>query len=149
MPDLQIRALEHDDRADWARLWKLYLQFYKTTLPERVYDSTFRRLISADEHEFSGLIAFLDEQAVGITHYLFHRSCWSEQNVCYLQDLYVDQSVRGTGAGRALIEAVYSAADEADAPSVYWHTQHFNYEGRRLYDRVGQLTPFLRYDRAK
>jgi hypothetical protein len=30
---------------------------------------------------------------------------------------------------------------------VYWLTQHFNEAGRRLYDRVGELTPFIRYDR--
>jgi len=25
-----------------------------------------------------------------------------------------------------------------------WTTQHFNEDGRRLYDRVGQLTPFIK-----
>ena len=56
---------------------------------------------------------------------------------------------RGTGAGAALIEAVYAAADanpDADG-SVYWTTQHFNAPARKLYDRIGSETPFIKYSR--
>jgi GNAT superfamily N-acetyltransferase len=112
-----------------------------------VYRTTFDRLLAVDLNEFSGLIAVAGDSKVGIAHYLFHRHCWSVENVCYLQDLYVDEDRRGTGVGRALIEAVYTAADAAGYPSVYWLTQHFNEPGRRLYDRVGKLTPFIRYSR--
>jgi GNAT superfamily N-acetyltransferase len=67
--------------------------------------------------------------------------------VTYLQDLYAVPEARGQGVGRALIKAVYAAADAAGAPSVYWMTQEFNTEARRLYDRVGTLTPFVKYQR--
>ena len=80
--------------------------------------------------------------------YLFHRHCWKIENVCYLQDLYADPSARGMGVGRALIEAVYEQADAAGAPSVYWMTQEFNHTARQLYDRIGQLTPFIKYQRG-
>ena len=111
------------------------------------YTTTFSRILSGDANEFSGLIALLDGKPIGLTHYLFHRHCWKVENVCYLQDLVVDKDQRGTGVGRALIEEVYTKADEADCPSVYWMTQNFNEVGRRLYDRVGQLTPFIKYSR--
>ena len=149
MPAIEIRALMASDESEWRRLWRLYLEYYETTLADEVFESTFDRLLSDDSQEYAGLLAVRDGEPVGLTHYLFHRSCWSIENICYLQDLYVDEAVRGTGAGRALIEAVYAAADKAGSPSVYWHTQHFNYSGRRLYDRVAHLTPFLRYDRDK
>lgn len=147
MPELQIRPLQADDEDQWRRLWTLYLQYYESEVSQEVYSTTFARLVSGGDNEFSGLIALHRGQPVGITHYLFHRHCWSVENVCYLQDLYVDESQRGTGVGRALIEAVYAASDEAGCPSVYWLTQHFNEAGRRLYDQVGQLTPFIRYSR--
>jgi len=51
--------------------------------------------------------------------------------------------------GRALIEAVYEAADERGAPSVYWLTQDFNETARVLYDRVANLTPFIKYQRQE
>ena len=146
-PDLTIRPLEPGDAAEWRRLWTLYLEYYETSVPEEVYQTTWRRLLSGDDNEFSGLLALVDGRGVGLAHYLFHRHCWRVENVCYLQDLVVDAEMRGRSIGRALIEAVYAAADAAGCPRVYWLTQHFNEAGRRLYDRVGELTPFIRYDR--
>ncbi|MEM9181418.1 MAG: GNAT family N-acetyltransferase, partial [Pseudomonadota bacterium] len=80
--------------------------------------------------------------------YLFHRHGWIVANTCYLQDLYARPDVRGRGIGRALIEAVYAAADAAGAAKVYWQTQHSNRTARQLYDRVGELTPFIVYQRG-
>ncbi len=94
-----------------------------------------------------GLIATLGGKPVGLVHYLFHRHGWRIENVCYLQDLYADPDVRGTGIGRALIEAVYAAADREGCPNVYWLTQDFNETARKLYDRIGKLTPFIKYSR--
>lgn len=88
-----------------------------------------------------------DGEMIGIVHFLYHRVTWAVEDRCYLEDLFVAASARGTGAGRALIEAVYAAADERGADQVYWLTQEFNAEGRRLYDRVGRLTPFIKYQR--
>ena len=147
MKALHIRSLQAEDEAEWRRLWTLYLDYYESTVPEEVYTTTFSRLLSGEANEFAGLIALLDGKPIGLTHYLFHRHCWKVENVCYLQDLFVDKAQRGTGVGRALIEKVYTKADEASCPSVYCMTQEFNEVGRRLYDRVGHLTPFIKYSR--
>lgn len=147
--DLHIRGLRAADEPDWRRLWTAYLDFYETELPESVYRSTFDRLLSEDPREFHGLLALVDGQPVGLAHFVFHRSCWSVSDLCYLQDLYLAPEVRGRGLGRALIEAVYAAADAAGHPEVYWQTQHFNAVGRRLYDRVGQLSDFIVYERPE
>lgn len=144
---LEIRPLIADDRADWAALWTDYLTFYKTSVPGEVYDTTFSRLLSDDPHEFHGLIARADGRAVGLVHYLFHRHAWKVENVCYLQDLYSALEARGTGVGRALIEAVYDRADAAGAPGVYWLTQENNYTARQLYDRIARNSGFIRYSR--
>jgi len=144
---LTIRPLTTEDRAEWARLWTGYLDYYQTSVPEAVYDSTFARLLGDDPQDFSCLLAVVDGRPVGLVHYLFHRHNWKIENVCYLQDLYADPSVRGKGVGRALIEAVYAAADANGTPAVYWLTQDFNETARRLYDRVAQVTPFIRYNR--
>ena len=142
-----VRPLTRDDQADWRRLWRAYLEFYETEVPEEVYATFFERLLGDDPQDFHGLIAEVDGKPVGLTHYLFHRHGWKIENVCYLQDLYADPDVRGKGVGRALIEAVYRAADAEGAPSVYWLTQDFNTEARKLYDRIGQVSPFIKYGR--
>jgi GNAT superfamily N-acetyltransferase len=141
------RPLRPDDQAAWRQLWSDYLAFYGTSVSEEVYASTFARLLGIDPQDFSCLIAEQDGKPVGLAHFLFHRHAWKIENVCYLQDLFVAPETRGTGAGRALIEAVYAAADAAGAPAVYWLTQDFNHSARQLYDRVARVTPFIRYVR--
>lgn len=147
-PDLIIRPLRGADEPGWRMLWTGYLDYYETSVSEEVYQTTFARLLGDDPQDFNALVAVQHGQLVGLTHYLFHRHAWKVENVCYLQDLFTAPTARGTGVGRALIEAVYAAADDAGAPSVYWLTQDFNATARALYDRIGTLTPFIRYNRG-
>jgi GNAT superfamily N-acetyltransferase len=147
MTDIAIRPLTHGDEAEWRKLWKAYLAFYDTELPEQIYRSSFDRMTGPDAREFRGVLACIDGRPMGLAHYLFHRHGWKIEDTCYLQDLYVDPSARGTGLGRKLIEAVYAAADASGAGSVYWLTQDFNATARQLYDRIGAKTPFIVYRR--
>ena len=148
MTDITIRRLEEADRTEWRRMWTGYLQFYRSEVDEAVYRASFERLIGDDPRDFSGLIAFFKERPAGLAHYLFHRHGWKLRDDCYLQDLWVEPEFRGRGIGAALIRAVYAAADTAGAPDVYWLTADDNATARRLYDRVGRLTPFIKYQRA-
>lgn len=144
---LIIRPLSAADHADWHRLWTGYLAFYNTTLSEHVFATTFARLLDPARPQQNALVAELDGRLVGLVHFIFHAHNWRVEDVCYLQDLFVDPQVRGTGAGRALIEAVYAAADQNGTPAVYWLTQDFNATARQLYDRIAKVTPFIRYNR--
>ncbi|MEL6218833.1 MAG: GNAT family N-acetyltransferase [Pseudomonadota bacterium] len=142
-----IRPITAGDETAWRRLWRDYLAFYETSVPEEVYATSFARLLDPEVDDYHGLVAEMDGKAIGLVHYIYHRHGWRIEKVCYLQDLYVDREIRGTGAGRALIEAVYAAADRDGCPSVYWMTQHFNATARQLYDRIATLTPFIKYQR--
>lgn len=145
MPTI-VRPLQQSDHADWRRLWTAYLTFYETTLADHVYANTWQRLFDEGEFEPKGLIAILDGKAVGLTHYLFHRSCWAKVDNCYLQDLFADPDVRGKGVGAALIEAVRKAAADKGVTNVYWMTHETNATARRLYDHVARRTGFIEYD---
>ena len=148
MTNIVIRPITAADEAEWRRLWTAYLTYYETSVPEAVYASSFARLLGNDPQDFHGKIAEIDGKPCGLVHFLFHRHMWRIENTCYLQDLYADPEIRGKGIGRALIEAVYAAADEQGCPSVYWLTQDFNQTARKLYDRIGKLSPFIRYNRG-
>jgi GNAT superfamily N-acetyltransferase len=142
-----VRPLLAEDEPAWRRLWRGYLDFYRTALPEAVYAASFGRLVDPEVADYRGLIALRGHAPVGLAHCIFHRHGWQIENICYLQDLYVAPEARGTGAGRALIEGVYAAADAAGARGVYWLTDASNSTARRLYDRVGTATPFIKYRR--
>lgn len=144
---LKIRSVSSSDETSWRRLWAAYLDFYHATVTEDVYASTFSRLLDTKRPEQNGLIAWQGEKAVGLVHFIYHPHNWRVEDVCYLQDLYTDPEYRGQGIGRALIEAVYQAADQNNTPSVYWLTQDFNTTARLLYDRIATVTPFIKYQR--
>lgn len=145
---LTIRPLRAEDRESWSEMWHDYLAFYETSVPDEIYEKTFARLLGDDPQDFSCFVAETDGQLVGLTHYLFHRHAWKVENVCYLQDLFARPEARGTGVGRALIQAVYDEADRRGSPTVYWLTQEFNHTARLLYDRIAKQTPFIKYNRS-
>ena len=142
-----IRPLGMDDRAAWEPLWEGYNTFYERTIPAEVTDTTWARLMMPDEDPGGFGAVGASGRLIGFTHYFFHGSTAQIGPSCYLQDLYISPEGRGSGAGRALIEAVYAAADEAGAEQVYWLTQSLNETARRLYDRVATVTPFIKYRR--
>jgi ribosomal protein S18 acetylase RimI-like enzyme len=144
---VSIRPLEPKDKDAWLPLWRGYLEFYETSVSDEVTDTTWRRIVdpAGPIHGFCAVDA--NGKLVGIVHYLFHPVTWAVSDRCYLEDLFVSPDARGSGAGRALIEAVYRAADEVRADQVYWLTAHSNATARQLYDRVAQLTPFVKYRR--
>lgn len=140
-----IRPLAAGDETAWRRLWSGYLDYYRTDLPSATTDAVFERLLNGAPH-----FAFVAESGgavVGFVHALPHPSTWSLEGYCYLEDLYVDPTVRGTGAGRALVEAVYAEADARGLSRVYWNTETGNETARQLYDRLAKLTDFVQYRR--
>jgi GNAT superfamily N-acetyltransferase len=139
-----VRPLAAADRQSWDPLWQGYLEFYKANVAPEVSEVTFARLTGRRE-PMGGFIATDEAVAVGIVHWLTHRSCWTIGNYCYLQDLFVAPGRRGGGIGRKLIEAVYDKARALGCSRVYWHTHETNTVAMRLYDGVADRPGFVQY----
>lgn len=140
---IEISPLREDDRTGWQPLAVGYNAFYERTLPDAAYEKTWRRLMAGPE--LHGLAARLDGRVIGIAHYTFQASIWFD-DACYLADLFVDETVRGQGTARRLIEAVASAARSRSCPRYYWLTKQDNARARILYDKVAKFAGFIRYD---
>lgn len=146
MSAVTIRPLETQDRDAWQPMWTAYLDFYRTSVSPETYDVTWRRLTDPAEPMFA-LGAEHDGALIGIVHYLYHRSCWTIADYCYLQDLFVAESARKLGVGRALIEAVYERARADGASRVHWLTHESNVTARALYDTLADRPGFIQYRR--
>lgn len=139
-----IRPLTPHDRPAWADLWRQYLAFYETVLPEEIYASTWSRLLADDEPVW-GALALAGERPVGLVHYIYHRTAWALADNCYLQDLFVAPDGRGLGHGRGLIAYVADQAKQAGSGRVYWLTHESNTTAQALYDRVASRSGFIQY----
>lgn len=140
-----IRPLGNDGREIWTRLWTAYITFYEATLPPTVFDSTWQRLLDPAEPVWGAVALDPAGLPVGLVHFLYHRSAWSIENSCYLQDLFVAPEARGGGHGAALIDYVAQEARAAGSTRLYWLTHETNSTARRLYDAVAQRSGFIQY----
>ena len=113
-----IRPLAPADRPHWEQLWQGYLVFYESSVPTDVTDLTWSRLMDPEAPILGFCAATLDGKLLGIVHYLFHPVTWAAGPRCYLEDLFTSPEARGQGVGRAIIEAVYAAADARGADQV-------------------------------
>jgi GNAT superfamily N-acetyltransferase len=141
---LDIRAPIEADHAAWLPLWRAYQVFYKVDLPEAATTTLWARLLDPTEPVYAAL-AWRDGKAVGLAHWLTHRSTWSVADFCYLHDLYVAPETRLGGVGRALIEHVYAAAKADGCDRVYWLTHETNATAQALYNKVAVKTGFIHY----
>ena len=145
MNKIVIKKISTDDYNSWKTLWKDYLNFYNTKLCPEIFHLTFSRIISETNLNCNGYNATIDKKAVGIVHCIYHMHFWQKEDVCYLQDLFVSEKYRNRGIARELVKQVYAVANQRGAKGVYWMTQDFNTTARKLYDKIGVKTPFIKY----
>ena len=144
MSELTIRAATAADFDAWLPLWRAYQAFYKVDLPEATNRTTWQRLLDPAEPMHLAL-AELGGKVAGIVHFIEHRSCWSEANDVYLQDLFTAPGLRGKGVGRALIEHVCARARALGCAEVHWLTHETNTQAMALYDKMAQRPGFVQY----
>ena len=124
------------------------MKFYETKVTDEIFKKTFERLTNSERKNQNALVAQKDNKLIGLAHFIYHPHNWKMEDVCYLQDLFVKERFRGLGVAYSLINTIYSEADKHKTPTVYWLTQDFNISARKLYDRVGAKTAFIRYNRV-
>jgi len=139
-----VRELRESDKSSWLVLWRGYLEFYETDIPIEQTELTWSRLLDS-EFNMHGLVIEDGEVISGIVHYSFQNSTWSTNGHCYLEDLFVDSSIRGKGLGRALIDAVYDIAVKNGCSRLYWTTDATNESARKLYDSYTKESGKIQY----
>ncbi len=143
-----VRPLKEADHSSWLTLWNGYIAACVAegiaAPPAECTDLNWSRLLSNEEPVF-GMIAEIEGESVGFVHYIFHRSTFHAESICYLQDLYTSPSFRGQGIARSLIEAVSTAATSLGAKRVYWQTAQSNEKAISLYERIATRTRTFSY----
>lgn len=144
---MTIRESVSTDFSAWLEMWQGFLAYHDVELGEDHNRNVWARLQDKTD-PLHALVAEQDGRLVGFTHFFFHCSTWSNGGYCYLEDLYVDQTIRSRGVGRALIAAVEETARQKGASKLYWHTYDDNENARALYDKIAKLTGYVHYQVA-
>ena len=137
-----IRPAQADHYVAWLALWRGYCEALDGAVPDAVTEGVWRRILTPSEPVGCLLACLPDGEPVGLANYVLHPNTWSLQTICYLEDLFVAEEARGSGAGRALIDSLVALGKERGWRRVYWHTREKNYRARTLYDpsSLGRIT---------
>lgn len=84
-----------------------------------------------------GLIVEQDLKAVGFAIYFYSYSTWEGAKGLYLEDLYVDPSQRGKGAGKLLMQSLAKIAIEQDCKRFEWSVLDWNRPSIQFYQSIG------------
>jgi ribosomal protein S18 acetylase RimI-like enzyme len=89
-------------------------------------------LLLADERT-----EFLLAGEVGVCQLRYRFGLWLEGEDCELEDLFVREEARGSGLGRALVEAALERARERGCRRVALDTNEANHAALALYESLG------------
>ncbi len=139
-----IRDAAPSDLAAWQALWQDYLDFYGVDLAGEVTARTWARILDP-ACPMQARLGLIDGKVAGFAIHLHHPSSWVMGEDCYLEDLFVAETARGQGLGRALIEDLTALARTRGWHRLYWHTAQENAVARRLYDSIIPSDGHIRY----
>jgi GNAT superfamily N-acetyltransferase len=143
---IAVRQIQVGDKSAWQELYFDYLKFYETS-PGDVNSELLWDRLTNSEPQIQALVAEANGVVIGIAHFHYQLSTWSETSHCYLEDLYVAEGARGKGAAKALIQQVQELAIKQGCTELFWITKESNSTARKLYDKVANLSDFVRYEK--
>lgn len=144
--DFEIRSVVEGDRAGWLAMWSQYCAFYEVALDNRVTESTWRRIVAKDQPIHALIAVDSNGQPLGICNYVCHPNTWSDQTICYLEDMFVAPEGRQRGIATAFINTLTRIGQEQNWFRLYWITNTDNEAARIVYERVAKQTDHVRYE---
>ena len=136
------------DYDSWRQLYRGYAEFYEFNQTDE-QAATVWTWIHDPQHEVRALVVRQDGGApVGLAHYRPFARPLRASSGCFLDDLFVAASQRGSGAADALLAALRRIAASEGWDTVRWITADNNYRARSKYDQVATRTMWITYEMA-
>ena len=138
-----VRDIAPGDGDAWRGLFHAYGVFYETDLADDVLDHVWSALLGG---ALRGFVAEQDGAVVGFAHVRNHVATFSVGEDWYLEDLFVDPSVRASGIGTAIIEHLVKIAKWEGGGTLRWVTAESNATAQRVYDKLAKRTTWVTYE---
>lgn len=137
MTDVAVRRAERRDVPPLAELMHEYVvDFYRQPEPD---PGAMERLIETmlEGREGIQLVAEGDGDLVGFATIYFSFTSFTGGRIGIMNDLYVAEPHRGSGAARALFEACRAECRSREFAEMTWETAPDNFRAQRFYEKVG------------
>ena len=131
--EVTIRLAEE---ADFERLINLMGEFASFENHSEDMANTVERM-KAEKEFFKCFVAETDENYIaGYAAWFFAYYTWSGKAL-YIDDLYVEENLRGKGIGTKLINTVIEFATRSGCHKVRWQVSDWNEPAKEMYRKMG------------
>lgn len=129
--------------------WRAQYLRYAAALGEHADETvaaTVWAWLLARTHGVEGILA-IDEgdDLVGFAHFRPFPRTLDGNEACFIDDLWVTESHRGTGLAKSLIDQVRATARERGWAHVRWVAEAKNVRARALYERIAEDANLVTY----
>ncbi len=135
---MSIRRATPEDLDTVTALLIGFRDWWNSTTPsDETFRTTAAKLLEDPNTEF--LLAADDQ---GLAQLRFRLSAWTGAEDCWLEDVYVTDTARGTGLGKALTQAAIDRARERGCKRIELDVNEQNTRATGLYTSLGfQIEP--------
>lgn len=132
-----IRRAERADVPDILRLIVALAIYEREPDAVKVTEESLAETLFGDAPRVFVHVAEEDGRVVGVALWFLTYSTWTGAPSLYLEDLFVEESARGSGAGRALFQALAREAKARGCARMDWAVLDWNEQARGFYTRLG------------
>ncbi len=144
VPTIAVRQVAAADAPALLALIDGLADYEDLPRPDAAARARLTRDLAVEPPLFRALLAERDGRPVGYAVYFFAYSTFLARPTLYLEDVFVQPSERGNGAGLALMRAVARAAVERDCGRLEWSVLIWNRPAMAFYERLG-AAPLLEW----
>jgi GNAT superfamily N-acetyltransferase len=138
VPEPTVRPPRREDRAALLALMNAYIVgFYRSPRPPRDRLEALVDLLEEGEEGMQLVAEGGDGDLLGFATLYFTWSTLRADRIAILNDLYLAEQARGTGAAAALFEAALSAARGRGCAEIEWQTAADNHRAQAFYAKMG------------
>ena len=137
MADVIVRRAERRDFPRLAELMREYVvDFYRQPEPDpRAMDRLREKMLEGNDG--IQLVAEVDGELVGFATIYFSWTTFSGERIGIMNDLYLEDRLRGSGAAKELFEACREECRSRGLAEMTWETAPDNHRAQRFYEKVG------------
>ena len=129
-----IRRATQGDAGAVARLMIGFRDWWQRDEPaDAAFERGVERLLTDPNTDF--LLA--GDPPAGVCQLRYRYGIWTQSEDCWLEDIFVEEAARGSGLGRALVEAAFDRARERGCARMELDVNEANTQALRLYESLG------------
>ena len=140
-----IREIQLKDKDQWKKLYRGYADFYKAEINDKILQTVWGWL-NDNKHELQGIAYEVNNKIVALAHFRRMPRPLKGQDICFLDDLFVDSQHRGQKIGEKLINRIREISKSRGWSLVRWITRDDNLRAKSLYDRISEKTNWDVYE---